>query len=152
LPTDEGRLTDEQRTGGRDSQLSRHAEEGGALVGMESTRQTDKVLARIKRRRIATDVEEGFFRDWPDWKAPMLEVTLGPRCWLDLLTRAVGAAGKVAIDSGSEEELRAKLEAAAEVAVAWIEALDRRRDERQVAAVRLGWWARLRFRLTGRLP
>lgn len=154
------KLTDEEQTGGRDAQLSPLAAEGGALVSMEAFKQTDQVLALVKKRRVAMDMEEGFFRDYPDLsgvpppraetEAIVARTADNARSfpsWSALLTAACARA----YAERRERYLVAEVEKVAEVAIAWREALLRRADERRMAVVRLPLWSRLKFRLLGRV-
>lgn len=141
--------------------------EGKISLNLESSRQTDKVLALVKAERIRADVKFGFFRDYPDQrpihKVPQSknidEATLvsvrdqndRAPCWRTILLEEV----LETFTAPTESNLAVELEQVAQVAVAWREAIMRRQDERRTAGIiqvrRLSWFQRLLFKLTGRL-
>lgn len=136
------KLSNEEVTGGTDLAVP----DTVPLVEMEAHRQSRAVLARILRLRIAADTEHGFFRDYPDW------AKTGPS-WSEQLYLALGAHALLAVPAAGdtnipEAELIDRLEQGVEIAVCWIEALERRADERlQRIGFRLTWWQRLRRKL-----
>lgn len=127
---------------------------------------TKKTLAAVEVQRGADDSEAGFFRDYPDGVAgtmfagPSLPADLrevqharqaladakrvARPSWRHLLSLEVA----IAFAARDERMLRLALVKVAAVAVAWVEALDMRREEKRIETVRLPWWRRLlaRFR------
>lgn len=122
---------------------------------------TKKALALVEAQRGADDADAGFFRDYPDGvagtmfagpslPADLREVTharqalkdakrVAKPSWRHLLSLELA----VAFAARDEKSLRAALVKVASVAVAWVEALDRRQEEKLAEVVHLPWWRRL---------
>ncbi len=139
--------------------------QGRVGLSMEAFRQTDRALALVKEERIRADVKFGFFRDYPDLprstvdratlRVALLEALRDCRflndrapTWNSILTEEAYEA----FLAETEEQRAEELIQVAAVAVAWHEAIIRRRDERGIQPVKkLSWWQRLRYRITGRV-
>lgn len=116
------------------------------VVQSEAGRQTMRVLERIRRARADMDAAEGWFRDYPDWKPDPTRASWSAA--LEMHVEKVVAAAM----RGDEQELERRLMHVAEVTVAWLEALERRADERlQRTKYKPTWWSRLKYRVTGRI-
>lgn len=163
-------LTLEERTGGSD--LS--PERGGEVTDMSSL-LTRRVLARLATERRAQDVMHGFLRDYPDEAGPWTGSRVAPAIIAQSLEmdRLALLAARQAADTRpswrnifleevyeaftakSETEMEAELTQAVAVGVAWLEALEeRRRTEGRspFRGRRFGFWGRIRFAMSGRLP
>ncbi len=124
-----------------------------------------KALDDVAVVRGLDDQLEGLFRDYPDGTAG--RTISGPTLTRDkqrqfetrrdLRTSGSKQTWRLMLESATadviaeaeEKMLRARLVALAALAVSWIEAIDRRKDERRIEKkLRPSWWARLveRFR------
>lgn len=120
-----------------------------------------KVLNEVALRRQQEDGQEGFFRDYADGCAG--QAINGPTLTRDkqnareAVQRTQQAGNRVTwrhqleeatlrvIATGDAEDLRSDLIVTAAICVAWVEAIDRRKDERRIERKRrLRWHQRLR--------
>lgn len=120
------------------------------------------VMKDVVRERGRQDGDLGAFRDYPDGTAgravhgPTISRdressseaqrrrhqadTVGKTTWRHLLEEAVG----YVIAEGREKQLRDNLIQLAAHSVAWVEAIDRRKDEKRIEAkTRAKWWTRV---------
>lgn len=131
-----------------------------------------KVLNEVALTRQKQDGEHGFFRDYANGTAgtlPMGPTVSREREHASEMVRREGqglksgkltwrhqldVAHAVVVMEGSEESLRRKLLELAAVSVAWVEAIDRRKDEKRIEMKRAPprWYVRLARWVLGLFP
>ncbi len=124
-----------------------------------------KALADVAAARSMEDSAEGFFRDYRDGTAGRVEggptVSRDQTNYREAKIRRATAGGRLTwrhqleercarvIAEADEKNLRAFLVHLAELSVSWVEAIDRRKDEKRIARkIRKTWWMRLKAWLT----
>lgn len=127
-------------------------------VASVSSGPTKQVLEHVGLARARADETHGYFRDYADadtaakvlWTASdqvqaEVSATTGRRSWLGQLFVTVGLVSLL-LGTGpySERRLREALVQVAELAVAWIEAIDQRTNEKRVTMMAMKppslWW------------
>jgi hypothetical protein len=134
-------------------------EEAGAVLSAGSTKAA---LDAVAKQRAKDDDREGYFRDYPDQTPdsfslyrPDMEMELlatrGKRPWIAQVVNATALLSGVVFTRDREEMLRPALVRLGALVVAWIEAIDRRGQEKlmmrprpfwQRVVERLAWWRR----------
>lgn len=97
-----------------------------------------KVLSEVAMERVRQDGELGFFRDYPD---DATDRSTGAITWFRFVSEAV-----IGIDLAvGEVQRRRRVLILAALSVAWLEAIDRRKDEKRIAMKTAppSWWVRL---------
>lgn len=114
-------------------------EDFDAIAASVTPEQTSRALVAVSDCRRLDDEARGYWRDYPDMRTgdpvpPYMPPVIGGRdidSWWMQLNRRVAAANPLSYQySSAVEPEKEALAAVAAVAVAWIEALDRREEKR----------------------
>ena len=134
-------------------------EEAGAAMSAGSTKAA---LDAVAKQRAKDDDREGYFRDYPDQTPDSFSLyrtfmetehlaTHGKRPWIAQVVNATVVLSTVVFTRDHEDMVRPALVRLGALVVAWIEAIDRRGQEKmmmrprpfwQRMVERLAWWRR----------